>query len=344
MARDVASRAVAQRVRLADVAAASHVSIATASRALAGSGNVSRAAVTAVLAAAERLGYRPDPIARAMRSRQTGLVGIVIPGVANPFFAEVIEALENAMQTRGLDMLLADSRGSVVEESRRLEMLLDRKVDGMFVIPSDEHASALAIRGAQRYVPVVQIDRRVDGVAGDYVGIDNACGIRALLEHLATQGCRRVAFVSDRGLSSTGRRRLEAFRSEVRRAAGIRAMRPVLGTFSAEFGREAAVRLLRQRPLPDAVVCGADVVALGVLKELHAQRVAIPDDILVSGFDGISFAELCDPPLTTVRQPVEAIASEAVGLLWSRLNDDRSAPRHHEIAPILEVRRSSSCA
>lgn len=341
MAQEVPRTGVAPRVRLADVAAAARVSIATASRALAGAQNASPEAVAVVLAAAEKLGYRPDPVARAMRSRQTGLVGIVIPGFSNPFFAEVIEALENAMQARGLDMLLADSRGSVIDEARRVEMLVDRKVDGMFVIPCDEHASGLAIRGAQRYVPVVQIDRKVEGIDGDYVGIDNGSGIRVLLKHLAEQGCRRATFVSDRGLSSTGRRRLDAFRSEVRQVEGIRATRPILGSFTAQFGREAAVRLLRQRPHPDAVVCGADVVALGVLKELRAQRVNIPDDIRVSGFDGISFAELCDPPLTTVRQPVEAIATEAVTLLWSRLNDDRSPARQHEIAPLLEVRRSS---
>jgi LacI family transcriptional regulator len=333
---------ISVRVRLADVAAAAGVSLATASRALSGASGASSAAVAAVTAAAADLGYRPDPIARAMRSRSTGLVGIVVPGVSNPFFAEVVDALENALQLRELEMVLADSRGLVKDEARRIETLVDRKVDGLIVIPVDDHASAFALRRAHRVVPVVQIDRQIDGLACDYVGVDNAQGIRALLSHVADVGGHRVIFVSDRGTSSTGRRRLDAFRNEVRRARLVRAAPPMLGDFSIGFGRESVRRMTRRGLLPDTIVCGADIIALGVVRQLREDGVSVPDQVKVTGFDGILFAELCDPAITTVRQPVQAIATEAVGLLWSRLNEDKSPTHRHEIAPVLEIRRSSS--
>ncbi len=329
------------RVRLTDVAAAADVSLATASRALSGGKGASARAVAAVNAAAERLGYRPDRIAQALRVQSTGLVGIVVPEVSNPFFAEIIAALEIALRGKEFEMVLADSRGSVDEEARRIETLIDRKVDGLVVIPTDYRASARALRFAQRLAPVVQIDRQVEGFAGDYVGVDNAMGIRAVLEHVVESRARRIVFISDTALSSTGRVRLEAFKAEVRRVRTLVASPPLLGTFSIGFGQEAVRRLLRRQRLPDAIICGADMIALGVIRELAKHGIAVPEQVKVTGFDGILFAELCDPPMTTVRQPVEAIAREAVALLHARLRGDTSPPHRHEIAPVLEVRRSS---
>ncbi len=328
------------RVRLVDVARRAKVSLATASRALSSKGASPRA-VAAVAEAALQLGYRPDPIARAMRSRATGLVGIVVPGVSNPFFAEIVEALENALRARELEMVLADSRGVVLDEERRVETLLERKVDALIIIPTDYHLSAFAVRRAQQIVPVLQIDRRIDGLPCDYVGVDNALGVRAVLEHLVDVGCKKVVFVSDAGSSSTGRERLVAFELETRRVGQVKTGQPLLGTFSIEFGQEAVRELQRRRRLPDAIICGADIIALGVVRELHAHGIVVPDQVKVTGFDGILFTEFCDPPITTVRQPVQAIAREAVSLVWSRLSGDTSPPHRYEIAPVLEVRCSS---
>jgi LacI family transcriptional regulator len=329
------------RSRLKDVADEAGVSLSTASRVLSGSKGASAQAVAAVLAASQKLGYRPDPVARAMRARSTGLAAMIVPGIGNPFFAELVEAVEKTLQGRGLEMILADSQGSVKEEALRLETVIGRKVDGLIVIPTDYRASALAIRYAQDNVPVVQVDRQVDGIAGDYVGADNASGIRAVLEHVAEQGCRDVVFVSDSAASSTGRNRLDAFEQGVRRVPGVTARPPLLGSFSLAFGREAVGRLCGRGRLPDAIICGSDIIALGVMRELHYRDLTVPEDVKVTGFDGILFAELCDPPLTTLRQPLEAIADEAVRLLCARLDGDKSPPHRSEIAPVLQVQQSS---
>ena len=164
------------------------------------------------------------------------------------------------------------------------------------------------------------------------------------LEHLAGQGASTVALVSDDTASSTGRSRFDAFWLTVSRVPGLEMGVALLGSFSIDFGTKAARELLRHSRLPDAVVCGSDLVALGVVREFRQSGIAIPDTVKVTGFDGILFGELCDPPLTTVLQPVQAIAAEAVRLLQSRMRGDRAAARRMEIAPSLIVRRSSMAA
>jgi LacI family transcriptional regulator, galactose operon repressor len=328
-------------VRLRDVAAAAGVSLSTASRVLSGADGASPRAVASVLAAAKRLDSRPNLLARGLRGRATGLAGIVIPEIGNPFFAELVEALESALRDANLDMLLADSRGRVDDESRRLQTLVDRQVEGLILIPTDHEASALALRRAALSAPIVQIDRQVDGFPADYVGVDNALGIRLALEHLAGQGCRSVAFASAEPSSSTGRSRLDAFRLTLPRVEGLTEGDVLLGSFAMDFGREAARTLAAAGPLPDAIVCGSDLIALGVVRELGQRGVPIPQAIKVTGFDGILFAELCEPPLTTVRQPVQAIAAESVRLLQSRMAGETGAARRSEIAPSLVVRKST---
>jgi len=329
-------------VRLKDVAAAAGVSVSTASRVLSGAMNTSAAAEAAVRAASKRLRYRPNPIARALRAQTTGLTGMVVPGIGNPFFAELVEAVERALHDAELDLILADSMGSLEGEARRIETMVDRKVDGLIVIPTHQSESTETLLRAQASVPIVQLDRQADGFQGDFVGVDNQLGIQMVIEHLAHQDCKRIVFVSDAGVSSTGRSRLETFARAIDNVEGVLADPPLLGSFSVDFGREAVRRLVAERRVPQAIVCGSDIVALGVTRELHEHGFGIPDDVRITGFDGIVFAELCDPPLTTVEQPVASIADEAVRLLVMRMDGDTSPPRRSEIAPKLVIRESST--
>jgi LacI family transcriptional regulator len=335
---------IPEPVRLRDVAAAAGVSVSTASRVLSGSASTSPRTVAAVLAASEQLGYRPNLVARGLRSRATGLAGIVVPGIGNPFFAELVEALASALRESGLDMILADSGGPPSEEAQRLQTLVDRQVDGLILIPTGHHSSADAVERASLSVPIVQIDRQVDAFPADYVGVDNRLGIRLALNHLAEQGCRTIGFASDDATSSTGRSRSEAMHATIARMPELVLGPELLGSFSIGFGSKAARTLLDHPPLPDAVVCGSDLIALGMVRGLHTAGVSVPEEIKVTGFDGILFSELSDPSLTTVRQPIRDIADEAVRLLQARMRGDRTSAQRIEIAPTLVVRRSTSLA
>ena len=329
-------------VTIRDVARAAGVSTATVSRALSGSRRVSPEVERAVVAASEQLGYRANIVARSLRTQSTQTVGMLVPRISNPFFPAIVEVVEQQLSAAGRQLFLCDSRGSVELEAARLGALIDRQVDGILVVPCHRAASAAAVGRASRRVPLVQVDRFVDGVDGDYVGADNDVGMTCVIEHLRSRGCTSFAFVSALERETASCVRADTYRREVAKVDPASADRLLLGDFSLEWGRLAAERILRERSLPHAVVCGADIVALGVVAALREAGVRIPDDVLVTGYDDIGFAAICSPPLTTIRQPTERIGAEAVELLEARLGGADGPPRHRVLQPELVVRASTA--
>jgi LacI family transcriptional regulator len=329
-------------VTIRDVAAAAGVSVATASRVLSGRRQVTPAAREAVLAASQDLGYRTNTVARSLRMGSTATVGMVVPVISNPYFPLLVEVVERALSATGRELLLCDSQGDVAVEAARVGALLDRQVDGLLFIPCDRRDSATTLARARARVPVVQLDRSVDGEDADFVGVDNEVGIREVVGHLSAQGCRTFAFVSSEAVDSTATLRLRAYRDAVAELDPPGAERALLGSYSVEWGREGARRLLDGGPLPDAVVCGADIIALGVLSALAEAGVRVPEDVAVAGFDDIGFAAISAPPLTTVRQPAQAIGAEAVRMLQDRLGGATGVTQRRLCRPDLVVRRSSA--
>jgi len=337
----VSTENATRAVQLRDVAAAAGVSISTASRVLTGSGRCSPDAKSAVLAAAKRLSYQPNKIARALRAQTTGSIGMTVPWLRNPFYAELVEAVDVFLQRFEFDLVLADARGSWQAEARRVHSLVSRRVDGLIVVPTEDDKSAEALAQANRSIPVVQLEYQAGNLDADYVGIDNALGIDLVLDHLVKLGAGSVRFVSSAIRSSASRTRLEAFWRGVEER-GMRPEEPILGRFTTNFGKEAVATILAGGSMPDAIVCASDVVALGVIGQLRADGISVPDDVMVTGFDDIVFAELCDPPLTTIHQPRRRLADAAVSALVGRITGERRGPPTRvELPPHLVVRRSS---
>ncbi len=330
-------------VTIRDVAAAAGVSTATVSRALSGRRPVAPQLAKSVLEASERLGYRPNVVARSLRTQSTGTVGMVIPRISNPFFPAIVEAVERELASDDRQLLLCDSQGSVATEGKRITALLARQVDGLLVIACEGTASSPTVQRAAASVPVVQIDRLVDGSSGDYVGTDNEVGMRLLIEHLRDKGASTFAFVSAEPTVSSARVRFDAFRRATADVSPAASRGELLGDFTYEWGRECADRLLADG-LPDAVMCGADLIALGLLSSLTAAGVRVPSDVLVTGYDDIGFASLSNPQLTTVRQPMEEIGVESVRLLRARLESRVASPQHRVLLPTLVVRGSTASA
>ncbi|MHA6803823.1 LacI family DNA-binding transcriptional regulator [Salinifilum ghardaiensis] len=318
-------------VNIHDVAARAGVSVATASRALSGQRGVRAENREKVRAAARELDYEPDVVAAALRSRTTHTIGMVVPGIANPFFATLVESVEEQLHGGRRSLLLANSHYEPETEQRQVRALLDRRVDALIMIPCHRQRSAEAVRTAAARVPVVQLDLRVDGFSGSWVGVDSEAGIVQALQHLTAVDAERLVFVGAQPTDSAAQARLDGYR----RAAGDSGDAVLLGDFSKEWGERAAEQLLAEG-LADAIVCGNDTIALGVLGALNRRGVRVPDDVRVTGFDDIPYAELAQPQLTTVRQPQEQIAAEAVRMLSEGRADRRIA-----VAPELVVRTSA---
>jgi len=331
-------------VTIKDVAERAGVSVATASRVLSGSRRVSPVLATRVREGARDLGYRHNAVARALRHGRTATVGMIVPEIGNPFFPSLVEAVERTLSDSGRDLLLCDAQQDPQLELRRARTLVGRQVDGLVIIPVSASASRAALDEIAPSLPVVQLDRYVQGFPGDWVGVNDALGIGLAVEHVASLGAKRIAFVNAVLDSSSAQQRHSGFAHAVKRLRlpddGLR----LLGAYSAEWGRTAALKMLKEPSLPDAVVCGNDEIAVGLLGEFRRHHVRVPEDVLVTGFDDIRFAALTDPPLTTVRQPYETIASECIRLLAARMKDTELPVQRIAIAPSLVVRESTGAA
>lgn len=330
-------------VTLRDVAEAAGVSVATASRALTGKSRVSKATVAHVVRVAERLGYQVNVFGRALREGAGRTVGVLVPELSNPFFGELLRGIEEALQHHGLEMLIADSHESVDRERSRLEMLVERRVEGVIAVPSHTRESVRAFEAISRRVPLVQLDRTADVAAVDFVGVDNERGIALLVDHLLACGVRDVVMVASDETTSAGQERLSAV-EKMAAQRGLSVQDPILQDFSREFGVRAASTLLARGPLPDAVLAGDDLIATGVITALKREGVRIPADVLITGFDGTLLADVSDPTLTTVEQPFAAIAREAVRLLLRRSVESAAPVLAVRLPPELRVGDSTGTA
>ncbi|MBC7291533.1 MAG: LacI family DNA-binding transcriptional regulator [Actinotalea sp.] len=329
-----------RKVTVRDVAAEAGVSIATASRALAGQASVDPELVRRVLRASADLGYRANALARALRTQRTDTIGMVVPSISNPYFIAAIEAVELVLAESDRSLLLCDAREDATVEAGRIDLLVHRMVDGLIVVPVATEASAPALEAAAQELPVVQFDRFVDAVPTDFVGSDNTVGVRACVDHLRRRGARRIAFVGAQPTTSTAAERLRAFRDCV----GVEDCPDrwlLLGDFSARWGREAARSLLEGEGLPDAIVCGADVIAVALVAELRSAGVTVPEQVAIVSYDDSTLGALTVPPLTSVRQPIEDMAREAVRLLDHRRERADAAVRKSVFPPALVVRGST---
>lgn len=330
-------------VTLADVARRAGVSTTSASRALTGSRPVTDSVRAAVRTAAGELGYTGNSVARALRSQRTHTIGMVVPSILNPFFTVLVDAMERTLHDHDHALLLCDSRNDTALEARHLASLVDRHVDGIVISPCDEEHSVAALERAAGHVPVLQLDRRSDLPGLDWVGVDDDVALGLVLRHLRETGVGSAGLVAATLTTSSARDRESAFHRHARELGiDVRPEWIVRGEFSMPSGRAAGQRVFAAAPAdrPQALVCADDLLAFGVLRAAREMGVRVPTDVRVTGFDDLDFAEQVDPPLTSVRQPVERMAQEAFRLLQAR-RDGSGVGTRIALAPSLVIRAST---
>jgi LacI family transcriptional regulator, repressor for deo operon, udp, cdd, tsx, nupC, and nupG len=302
-----------------DVAARCGVAASTVSRAFSRPERVNHATRQRVLDAAAELGYRPNPIARALPSGRTRTLGLLVPDITNPFFFELIRGAEKAAATSGYTLVLADTDESDDTETTIVERLT-RAVDG-FVLASSR-LSDNQLRAAHETVPLVLVNRRVSPVPG--VLIDSANGTRQAAEHLASLGHSRIAYLAGPRASWSDARRWRALQSVARRRhLEVSRIGPLSPT--VDGGVSAADAVLLENVT--AVVTFNDLLAIGVLRRLRARGIRVPDELSVVGCDDIFGADFCDPPLTTLTSPIDTAGRAAVDLLLDRIDQNRPSVR-----------------
>ncbi|HEV8340569.1 MAG TPA: LacI family DNA-binding transcriptional regulator [bacterium] len=327
-----------------DVARRAGVSPSTVSRILTGITPVSPEKRQRVERAIRRLGYRPNALARGLKQRRSYSIGLLIPDITNPYFAEAAKGVEEAAQRGGFAVLLCDSENDLGREARYLEVLRERQVDGLIFVTAGDGAGLLRSWQGR---PLVVMDREVPGLAADSVSTDNARGAYDITRVLLERGHRHVAFLAGPQTLAPARLRLRGYRRALREFKIP--IRPDLihnAGFTVEGGRTAMQAVLRSSLRPTAVVASSDVMALGAVQAIEDAGLRVPADISVVGFDDIPVAALVRPPLTTVAQPVRQMGEAAVRLLLEQFAEGGRAPgpRRILLQPRVIIRESVGAA
>jgi LacI family transcriptional regulator len=327
-------------VTLPDVARLARVSQATAARALGGYGYVGAATRARVEEAARTLGYVPNSVARALVSGVTGVIGLVVGDIENPFFAAAARGLSDIVEARGYTVLLANSDEDEERERAAVAALRARRVDGLVVTPHSSSASP-HLEAALATAPVVLLDRTVRGLAIDAVTVDNAAGARAATEHLLEHGHRRIGMVTDEPVIASSAERLRGYRAALE-ASGVPRDRDLIsiGGSSRAEGYRAAMSLLQLERRPTALFSSNNFMTVGTMHALRAAGLRVPQDVSVVGFDDLEWTTLIDPPLTVVAQPAGELGSEAGRRILARIDGASGRPRRVRLKTELILRGS----
>lgn len=326
-------------VKIVDVAREAGTSVATVSRALNNNERVDPELVRRVKAAAKKLGYKPNAVARNLRRQRTSLWLLIISDIENVFFTSVARGVEDVASENGFSVVLCNADEDEDKETRYVDLATAEQAAGVILSPHSAHNHV--DRLVANSIPVVVIDRSVtadvDSVRGDSRG-----GARMATEHLLEQGWERPACVTGPRSAETAELRRLGYQDALT-AAGIGARRVASEQFTIEGGRAGAARLLDRRgKSPDAFFAANAALAIGVLQELRARDLRPGRDVGLVCFDDSPWAPFIDPPLTVVTQPAYQIGAQAAALLAERIAAPAAGPSRRLLLDTeLIVRRSS---
>jgi LacI family transcriptional regulator len=333
-------------VALREIADQVGVSTATVSRALNSPERVSVDVRDRVTAVAARLGYRPNRVARSLRTQRTHTLGVVVPTITNPHFADAVRAMQDVASERGYTLLVANSDHQPAKEEAALTTLLDHRVDGVVLVSTSRDPApppALAALLESR-TAIVVVDRALPYLDVSRVLVDIRGGARQAVQHLAERGRRRIAFIAGPAGVWTAEEKLMGYYEGLLAASLTNDPQLVLpGEYTIEGGEARAADLLALRPRPDAVLIANNLMALGVYRVLLDQGIAIPRDLAVAGFDDVAWTDVVRPTLTVVAQPTHELGHQAIDVLLARIaQPDVPSRRAVRLLPTRLVVRQST--
>lgn len=330
-------------VTLADIARVAGLNTASVSRALRGiEGKVSLETRRRVQQIAREMGYRPNAVAASLRTKQTNLVGIIVPDLANPLFGPIVQGLEAQLRRQGLLCLVLQTPDGSAERREAVLALSNRLVSGLVILAAEVDDPMLAA-AQEAAMPVVLLNRGAGDRRFSSIVNDDRESVRLVLEHLAGLGHRRVAHLAGPPTSSTGQARRRAFEA-LAKDFGLDARVMQCAAFTRSAGAAATEHLLTEQSCPSAIFGANDLIALGALAVLRERGISVPGEVSLVGHNDMPLVDLVAPPLTTVHVEVEQMSRRAALMLVEHLRDREQPPSMHVLMPRLVIRASTARA
>jgi LacI family transcriptional regulator len=328
-----------QRVTLLDIAADAGVSRATVSLVIRNVPSVAESTRKRVERSIKRLGYIYHRGAASLRTQQSHAIGLIVSDITNPFFAEIIVAIEERLATARLVTLLGNTSEDHAKEERLLKTMREFPADGILICPAISRDTSTGTPNLAGRLPTVAFARRIDGI--DYAGVDNAQGSQLAIEHLCQLGNRRIAFIGGDPEVSTGQERIQGYKRALVRS-GLQFDRSLVvpAPPTRRGGYDVVLQLLQMENPPTAALCFNDVVALGAIEALQQAGVRAGKEFGVVGFNNVPDAAQSLPGLTTVDTSPRELGKTAAELLLKRIEQRDSPIRTVILQPRLIVRQS----
>ena len=333
-------------VRMKDIAEDLGLSIVTISKVLRNHPDIGEETRERVLRRVRELRYRPNLSARSLVTGYSYLIGLVVPDLLHPFFAEVAKALARTLRQRGYSLIIASSEEDSDVEEGEIEHMLSRQIDGMVVVATATSHWILQ-RFTEQQQPFLLLDREFEGLENNFVGVDDVAAGMLATRHLIECGCTRIAHICGRQ-NSTGARRAVGYRQALRKAGMVvpesyTVSRERVDSESKREGKEAMRRLLALNPRPDGVFCYNDPIAIGALEALADAGVRVPEELALIGCGNLHYDDALRVPLSSIDQQSTLMGERAGERILDLVEGlDSGAPRRELLEPRLVVRESSS--
>lgn len=308
-------------ISIKDIAKEIGVSHSTVSRALSGSALVSEETRQLIQETALKLGYFPSAAARSLKTNRSQALGVIVSSIDDPYFSEILQGMEEVAQSKNYSLFMAASQHNRDRETAIGQSMRQHRVDGLIVCStsfSDEQSQHFSKYG----IPIVVVNNQAAGEYRYSIYHDDRDGSRQVTRHLIELGHRRIAYLGNSQSGRTTQDRLAGFRQELQ-ASAIQIPERYIHEMPGSEPAQAALAVDHFLTLPErptALVCFNDMIAIGVLKQLHQRGIRVPDEFSVTGFDNIIFSDYSNPPLTTFDQPKRFIGQKAAELILSLLD------------------------
>ena len=326
-------------ITIKDIAEKAGVSYATVSRALNGRPDVSEVTRSHIFELAEQMGYQPNAIARSLVKKKSMIIALIVPDVSNPFFADITMAVNAAAEQAGYTTMVCNTGWDPVKEREKLRIMVEQRVDGIILKPT-----AFIRPGALEAlnVPVVLFWHAMPDELS-YIEVDHEAGSRMAVQHLIDRGYTRIAYIGGQETSPSNQIRLLAYQQTLQEN-GMTADPHLIsfGSFNMDGGYQRMQAMVSLPQPPDAVFCGNDIIAMGVLQYAREHKIRVPEDFGIIGFDDISYASFPLISLSTVSQPRNKLGEQALQALLREIDQFPARTRQRILVePELKIRSTT---